>query len=305
MKKSVLGIMLLLFVVGIGVSGLALRIHPTKADPEAQLSLETDKDGYIWLWENVTITLTNIGNETVEIEGYPAWQVFTYPEGEPVYPSNYSTSLWSLAPGEKDTFTWNQYNNFTKKYVLPGTYVVRDTQGWGLSAYLQINWWVHYVPHPEQVDLTLWMMNETVYIDVTITYPVIALDVADWGVVVRNGSDIWVDSEVWKLISDWYLQMVQVFSFTYDLGHLEPGNYAFTFSVWGAPVESIHFTIGLAGDLNFDGIVDIKDMVLAAMAFGSYPGHPAWNPIADVNSDGTVDIKDLVAIALHFGETYT
>lgn len=66
-----------------------------------------------------------------------------------------------------------------------------------------------------------------------------------------------------------------------------------------------HVTITkLLGDLNGDGGVDIKDIAIAAIAFGSYPSHPRWNPIADINQDGKVDIKDLASIATNFGETY-
>jgi PKD repeat protein len=103
----------------------------------AQMLLETDKDVYI-LGENVTITLENIGNETVSIGGYPAWGIYTYPEESLVYPSYYTFLAWSLEPGENDTFIWNQYNAFTNSPVYPGMYVVSDTQGWGLSAYFTI-----------------------------------------------------------------------------------------------------------------------------------------------------------------------
>jgi len=57
-------------------------------------------------------------------------------------------------------------------------------------------------------------------------------------------------------------------------------------------------------DLNSDGLIDIVDIVIVALAFGSRPGDPNWNPYADLNEDGLVDIVDLVMIALHFGETY-
>jgi PKD repeat protein len=101
------------------------------------IHLETDKDVYI-LGENVTITLENIGTETVSIGGYPAWGIYTYPEEALVYPKVYAFLAWSLEPGENDTFIWNQYNAFTNSLVDPGMYVVCDTQGWGLSAYFTI-----------------------------------------------------------------------------------------------------------------------------------------------------------------------
>ena len=115
---------------------LAFNIQPAKAETP-QLELTTDKDVYA-LGENVTITLLNKGNETVEIGGYPAWQIFTYPEEEPVYPENFAYLAWSLDPRENDTLTWNQFNEFKQSYVEPGTYVIRDTQGWGLTTYFKI-----------------------------------------------------------------------------------------------------------------------------------------------------------------------
>ena len=57
-------------------------------------------------------------------------------------------------------------------------------------------------------------------------------------------------------------------------------------------------------DVNDNGIIDIVDIVTCALAFGSKPGNPNWNPIADVNQDGIIDIVDIVMIALHFGEIY-
>ena len=59
----------------------------------------------------------------------------------------------------------------------------------------------------------------------------------------------------------------------------------------------------LLGDINSDGIVDIFDVVSAALAFGSTPGDSNWNQAADLNNDGVVDIFDIVLIATNFGET--
>lgn len=102
-----------------------------------KLLLETDKHIYR-LGGNVIITLTNIGSQSVEILGYPAWQIFTYPEEEPVYPQDFAYLSWRLGPGENDTFAWNQHNEFTKDPVLPRMYVVRDTQAWNLSTHIEI-----------------------------------------------------------------------------------------------------------------------------------------------------------------------
>ena len=50
-------------------------------------------------------------------------------------------------------------------------------------------------------------------------------------------------------------------------------------------------------DVNGDRTVDIYDVVIVALAFGSYSGNPNWNPVADLNEDEIVDIYDVVAVA--------
>jgi len=133
MLKAASRIMLTLLFIG--VLTLAFNIQPTCA--ESRLTLETDKNVYI-LGENVKIILTNVGSETDWIGGYPAWTIFTYPKEEPVYPKIFATLLWWLEPGENDTVTWNQYNEYTQSFAEPGMYVIRDTKGWGLSTYFEI-----------------------------------------------------------------------------------------------------------------------------------------------------------------------
>ena len=103
----------------------------------AQMLLETDKDVYI-LGENVKIMLKNIGTETESIGGYPAWGIYEIVDvgGSPweffVYPEYYMWLAWSLEPEENDTYTFGSGD------IGAGMYVVRDTQGWNLSAYFAI-----------------------------------------------------------------------------------------------------------------------------------------------------------------------
>jgi parallel beta-helix repeat protein len=61
--------------------------------------------------------------------------------------------------------------------------------------------------------------------------------------------------------------------------------------------------VGLVGDVNADGIVDIADIYLIALAYGTMPGQPGYNLNLDINSDGIIDIADIYIAALHYGET--
>jgi hypothetical protein len=58
-------------------------------------------------------------------------------------------------------------------------------------------------------------------------------------------------------------------------------------------------------DVDGNKIVDIVDIVIIALAFGSKPGDDNWDSRADIAPEfGLVDIVDIVKVALRFGETY-
>lgn len=59
-------------------------------------------------------------------------------------------------------------------------------------------------------------------------------------------------------------------------------------------------------DVNFDFIVDIFDVVLACMAYGSNAAGPRWNPYVDLAERyGFIDIFDIVIITGNYGEEYS
>jgi hypothetical protein len=66
-----------------------------------------------------------------------------------------------------------------------------------------------------------------------------------------------------------------------------------------------NITVRLKGDVNGDGKIDMKDIVLVARALGSAPTSPNWNPAADVNCDGVVNMKDLAIVVRFFGSRTT
>ncbi len=59
------------------------------------------------------------------------------------------------------------------------------------------------------------------------------------------------------------------------------------------------------GDVNHDGKVDIFDIVVICLAYGTTPVSPSWNPSADIAPPfGKIDIFDIVTCASNYGKKY-
>jgi hypothetical protein len=58
----------------------------------------------------------------------------------------------------------------------------------------------------------------------------------------------------------------------------------------------------ILGDVTGDGKVDIIDIATIAKAYGSYPGHPKWNPNADLDDNNKIDIIDIAKAAKNYGK---
>jgi hypothetical protein len=58
------------------------------------------------------------------------------------------------------------------------------------------------------------------------------------------------------------------------------------------------------GDLDKNGVVDIRDVAIVSLAFGSLPKSPKWNPDADVDKNGVVDIRDVAVVGKDFGKIW-
>jgi parallel beta-helix repeat protein len=86
------------------------------------------------------------------------------------------------------------------------------------------------------------------------------------------------------------------------------GNITLTVSgslIDGTPFEgSNKILVRMPGDINMDGKVDGRDIAIASMAFGSFPEHPRWKPIADENEDNRIDVTDIALVCKNFGKTY-
>ena len=55
-------------------------------------------------------------------------------------------------------------------------------------------------------------------------------------------------------------------------------------------------------DLNKDGKVNILDITIVAVAYGSKPGDPKWNALADLDKNGQINIIDISMVAKDYGK---
>jgi hypothetical protein len=62
--------------------------------------------------------------------------------------------------------------------------------------------------------------------------------------------------------------------------------------------------VRLLGDINGDGVVELMDFSIMTDAYGSYPGHPRWNPECDLNQDGRVELMDFMLISNNYLKRY-
>ena len=69
-------------------------------------------------------------------------------------------------------------------------------------------------------------------------------------------------------------------------------DFSFSIIVFGAD--------RILGDLNSDGVVNIYDVVMFGVAYGSTPGTAHWNQDADLNSDELVNIYDAVILTQNY-----
>jgi hypothetical protein len=60
-----------------------------------------------------------------------------------------------------------------------------------------------------------------------------------------------------------------------------------------------------AGDVDYNGRIDINDLAAVSLAYYTEPGDLQWNPDADVNGDNIVNIYDISIVGRFYGQTLT
>jgi hypothetical protein len=157
------------------------------------------------------------------------------------------------------------------------------------------------------IDFDYHQENGTSHMNVAVTVPDAGYRIV-WNDVVNNGSELFVDAEIWEW-NGGSADVISTHYYTYPLGNLSVGEYVFTFRAWGEEygearmqADSIRFLVS-PFDLTRDGYVGVDDIVLILEHFARSPFHSNWDPLFDMNEDDYIGIDDIVEVAQHFGES--
>ena len=60
----------------------------------------------------------------------------------------------------------------------------------------------------------------------------------------------------------------------------------------------------IVGDINFDRLINIIDLVAVTAIYGAKSGDSNWNPVVDVQPSGKIDITDVVTVTGKYGTHY-
>jgi archaellum component FlaG (FlaF/FlaG flagellin family) len=254
---------------------------------------------------NITVTVKNLGNvsETFDVTAF--------------YGNNTigTITVANLLPNEERTltFVWNTTN------VEEGTYVLSAEASYVPYEFnLTNNYCEDDTIEIRRLIRDVAILN--VYPNMNATYPGWTVNIT---VIVKNEGNISETFDVTvyydnntvdtQTVVDLPPGEEAILTFLWNTTGLEPcNNYTIRAEASQVPYEidltNNYFTDGYVkikiwGDINNDGKVDITDMATLAIAFGSYPGHPRWNPDADLTLDQKIDILDLALAASHYGET--
>jgi hypothetical protein len=101
-------------------------------------------------------------------------------------------------------------------------------------------------------------------------------------------------------------------TFTWNTTGFPYGNYAI--SAYATPVPGETYTannnytdgvvcVGVPGDVDGNGLVNMIDLYKIALCFGSCPGTPSYDPNCDVDGNGLINMMDLYIAALYYGQS--
>jgi hypothetical protein len=102
-------------------------------------------------------------------------------------------------------------------------------------------------------------------------------------------------------------------TFTWNTTGFAIGNYTISAYAWPVPgqtnMANNNMTggtvyVGIPGDVEGNGRVDMGDIITILLAFGSVIGQPRYNPNCDIEGTGRIEMSDVMVALLYFGQLY-
>jgi hypothetical protein len=256
---------------------------------------------------NVTLTVTNIGNQTFNFTfGGWTFDFFVYNDTGFLYEwlsfrilPMFITTL-PLDPGQNMTrvLVWPQTCNVTATSegipVSPGTYyIIGQVQSYDLQTTpIQVT-----VAPPLSLDPVKTVVGQGYSLPINLTIMNSGDSPEALNVTVLSNATI-IASETNVDVPSGTLTPL---SFTWNTAGFNPGNYTLH-ALAGSLSASIPIAVTIPGDINGDFKVDSGDLVLLAKAYASKPGDANWNPNADIYGSGSVGLIDLAILAYYYGQ---
>jgi len=262
----------------------------------------------VWVSVNVTDAESGVKNVTLRysVDGGVTWYAIVmnydvvtglYQAVIPGYPACTTVAYMIVAYDNAENMAIQDNNGYYFTYhvrqypsLISSTI---DLNPKSLNLRSRDKWITAYIELPEgynisDVDVSSVMLNETVSVDLEAP-----IEIGDYD------NDTILDLMIcfnWTEVANYILSKDIVFGNV----SLEISGRLFNGTVFTGTDAVL--VSSLVGDINVDGKVDMKDISIAARAFGSYPSHPRWNPITDINVDNKIDLKDICLIARNFGK---
>lgn len=67
------------------------------------------------------------------------------------------------------------------------------------------------------------------------------------------------------------------------------------------PIKA-YFDFNILGDVNHDGVVNMKDIMIVVQSFNFFSNKAGWNPRLDLDNIGRIDTRDIVLVLLDFNK---
>jgi parallel beta-helix repeat protein len=307
-------------IAGNAYEGIYILTSSNNTISENNITVNTGDGVYLWGSSNNTIVGNNISNNWWGVASY-------YSSNNRIFHNNFINNP-SQASSESSVDIWdddypsggNYWSDYTGVDEKSGPYQDQPgSDGIGDTP---------YVIDANNRDRYPFMAQYYLRHDITVTAVAPSKTVVGQGFTVQINVTIANQGDYPELLNmTLYANTTTITTFTrktllngisvtinltWNTSGFAKGNY--TIWAYAEPVQGETDTadnrkedgwivISIYCDINGDGIVDISDILDTALAFGSTPGQPRWNPNCDLDDNGIIDISDILEIALHFGQT--